>query len=137
MKCFDKNSNETFDFCFDINDETFKCYSAIKSHLNLGIHAPRSKFEVKLIYTIKFEEPELDDYLDWLKPNSYMLCDLSSNIKRIGLATMLFKSFIMNFPMDLYSIAEVSNTPSINWHLKNNFKIIKQSDNFVYFKYEI
>ena len=53
------------------------------------------------------------------------------------LATQLRKGFIMNFPMDLYSIAEVSNTPSINWHLKNDFKIIKQSDNFVYFKYEI
>ena len=93
--------------------------------------------EETIDWKIKFEESELDDYLDWLKPNSYMLCDLSSNIKRIGLATMLFENFITNYPMDLYSIAETSNTPSVNWHLKNGFEVIKQSNNFVYFKYEI
>ena len=137
MKCFDKKSNETFDFCFEIDNETFKCFSSIKSHLYLGSPSPIAKFNVVPIRLIKFEEPELDDYLDGLKPHSYMLCDLNSTIKRVGLATMLFKSFIKDISMDLYSIAELSNIPSINWHLKNGFKIIKQSDNFVYFKYEI
>ena len=137
MKCFDKNSNEKFVFCFELNEETFKCYSSIKSNLYLGTPNPRAMFNVVPIRLIKFEEPELDDYLDGLKPHSYMLCDLNSTIKRIGLATMLFKSFIKDFSMNLYSIAEASNTPSINWHLKNEFKVIKQSNNFIYFKYEI
>ena len=137
MKCFDKNSNEKFDFCFELNEETFKCYSSIKSNLYLGTPNPRAMFDVVPIRLIKFEEPELDDYLDGLKPHSCMLCGLNSTIKRIGLATMLFKSFIKDFPMDLYSIAEASNIPSINWHLKNEFKVIKQSNNFIYFKYKI
>ena len=137
MKCFDKNSNETFDFCFELNEEIFKCFSSVKSHLYLGYPSPSAMFNVGPIRLMRFHQSELDDYLDELNPYSYMLYDLNSTTKRIGLATMLFKNFIKNFPMELYSIAKISNIPSINWHLKNGFNIIKQSNSFMYFKYEI